>query len=193
MKKLESFFWGIIAACGAAVFQLIYFLIFSDIFDTERKFSFVQFYSVPFFIIIIAFIEEFFKYLILSKRISKISSKKSFFLNAFFMGLGFFCLELALILNKGLGGELREAVVEILILQIGTTVLLGFFVANEKMKKSSSAIFGLFLATLFHSTFNLLALDQNHFTDYGSFVLLATLFFICLKISFTSKATLAKG
>ncbi len=80
MKQLESFFWGIIAAVGAGVVQFIFFILFSIFTDPAGKLSYGDFFSIPVFILVIAFVEEFFKFLMLTRRITGISSKKTFFI-----------------------------------------------------------------------------------------------------------------
>lgn len=191
MKYFESFFWGMIAALSAIVIQLVFSIIFSTLSGQTSDASYASYFSIPSFVVAVAFIEEFFKYLILKKRIAEISSPKTFLLNVIMMGLGFFAIELALILKNSSTIQLR-AIIEIATLHIGTTMLIGNFVFAESSKKISAAILSLLLATIFHSFYNLFVLQEKIFFDYLNGFLLILLLFFNLKLFFHVDKPLAR-
>lgn len=171
MKQIESFFWGIIAALGAIIVELFLFIGFSAYSDYSMGFSFSSLYSIPRFIILAACIEEIFKYLIISKRVELISLEKSYIINSFFVGLGFFGVELGLISQAEPFPPLL-LLAEIAILHIGTAGIIGYFVATKNPKKLMTFLFVVLIVTIIHATFNLLSLNRNFITNY---LILATL------------------
>ncbi len=182
MQKLESFFWGVVAAGGAVVFQFIFFLAATNFIAPEAKLSFDQFYVLPIVVLLFAFLEEFFKYLMLAKRIIKISTKHDFLINALLIGLGFFTLELAIILTNSGNLEIQK-ILEIAILHLGTTILMGYFILT--MKKSSplySVTYPLLLATGLHFSFNWLVLQTSPVFNSLAILILSLLLFLAFKI-----------
>jgi len=158
MKKLESFFWGAVAAGGAVVFQFVFFLATANFIAPEAKLSFDQFYTLPLVLILFAFLEEFFKYLMLTKRIIKSSAGRDFLLNACLVGLGFFAFELGLILNNGGVIEIKR-ILAIATLHVVTTLFMSYFIFTAKKPNLfNTGIWPLLLATTLHSFFNWLAL-----------------------------------
>jgi hypothetical protein len=177
MKQIESFFWGIIAALGALVLEFIFFFGYSIYANPSGTFSFSQFFLIPSFIIAAAFIEETFKYIVISKRIEMLSLEKSYLVNSFLVGLGFFGVELGAIF---LSGPLpaTQFLVEIAIIHMGTAGLMGYFVAIGNPKKISTFIFATIVAVFFHAGYNLLTLRRDFIQNYAIFALLGLLFFI---------------
>ena len=177
MRQLESFFWGIIASLGALIVELIVFIGFSISTDPTANISFSQLFLVPQFIIIGACIEEIFKYIIISKRIEMLSMQRSYIVNSFLVGLGFFSIELGLILTNGIALQIRP-LSEIAIIHIGTAGLIGYIVATKNPKKVGTFIYAMIFAAFFHSTYNLLILKRTFIIDYAIFALLAMLILI---------------
>jgi hypothetical protein len=178
MKKFESFFWGLISACGAVVLQFVFFIVFSNFIDPTMKISFEQFFAMPLFIVLFSFIEEFFKYLMISKRICEISSRKNFLINTFMLGLGFFSFELVLVLTSSSGIEINQ-LVEIAILHISAAVFMGYFIFTAKSPGRSNLLaWPLLFATAFHSSFNFLVLQTNPLSGYA--LILGLVFLVLL-------------
>ena len=67
MKLFESFLWGIIAALGALIVEIVFYIIASFFIDPTSSLPFSQFFIVPQFIIAAACIEEVLKYIIIFK------------------------------------------------------------------------------------------------------------------------------
>jgi hypothetical protein len=178
MRQIESFFWGIVAALGALVLEFICFSGISAFFNSSSStLSYSQVFLVPWFIVFAAFIEESFKYLIIFKRVTTFSLEKTFLINSFLVGLGFFSTELVVI---SLSGPLPALhfLIEIAILHIGTAGLIGYFIFTKNSKKISTFFFAIMVAVFFHSTYNLLTLERNYFQNYAIFALLGLLILI---------------
>lgn len=191
MKQFESFFWGIIAALGATVVQLIFFILFSAFIDPSGKTTFEAFFLMPTFILVIAFIEELFKYLLLKKRILEISVHGTLLTNTLLMGLGFFALELGLMLAKGSKIGL-QATASIAVFQLSTTFILGYFIATNARKKISLEIMALALTTAFHTLYNLAVSKETALADYAVDALLIFLLLISIRIFMRLRKALAQ-
>ncbi len=181
MKQFESFFWGIIAALGAGVVQFVFFILFATFADPTSNLSYAQFFAIPVFIATTAFIEELFKYLLISKRILEHSSERNFLLNAFLFGLGFFAVEFALILASSPTLQLPTTA-GIAALHLGTTIFMSFFIATRSSKGSNFSLLALLLATILHVLYNLAIAGANQFSGYFAIALLIILLFIDLKL-----------
>ncbi len=183
MIKLESFFWGIIAALGAIVVQFVFFILFSTFADPTEKLSYAYFFSIPSFIVAIAFIEEFFKYLILVKKIPSLLSKKTIFFSTILLGIGFFSVEFVLILNSDVIPS-PQSLLEIATLHLGTTMLMGYFIMIAKANKRTAIpiILPLLFATFLHFSYNLLVSQENsissNITLAGLIILILVNFFL---------------
>ncbi len=187
MQKLESFFWGVIAAGGAVVFQFIFFLATTNFIVPEAKLSFDQFYVIPVVIMLFAFLEEFFKYLMLTQRITSISTRPAFFINAFLIGLGFFALELTSILANAGTLEIQK-IFEIAILHLGTTLLMGYFIFEaKKSSRLGGAFYSLLLATSLHFSFNWLTLQASPLSGSLAILILSLFPFLAFKLFATKK------
>jgi len=171
MKQLESFFWGIIAALGALVIELIVFIFFSGLTNQPTNFSFATLFAIPQFIILAACIEEAFKYIVISKRIELLSLRRSYLINSFFVGLGFFGIELGM---AAMTSSLPEAklLAEIAIIHLGTAGIIGYIVATRNPKKISTFLIALLAATFFHSAYNLLIMNRAFVINYAIFIML---------------------
>lgn len=177
MAQLESFFWGIIAALGALVAELIVFIGFSAYTGASPEVSFSQLFMIPSFILIGACLEEIFKYIVISKRVEMLSLSRSYLINSFLVGLGFFSVELGLISMTGSTPPIN-LLVEIAIIHTGTSGLMGYIVATRNPKKISTFIFAIALNTLLHSAYNLMVLDRTFVLNYFIFVLLGFILFL---------------
>ncbi len=191
MRQFESFFWGIIAALGAMVGQIFFFVLFSTFLDSAGKMSYGDFFSIPVFILITAFIEEFFKYLMLTRRILGISSSKNFLSNTFLMGIGFLAVELFLISASGSALQLLPTV-GIIVLHLATTLLLGLLIQTSGANKISLAFLPLLLASIFHAGYNLAISQANVFFNYLAILALFVLILADLFLFSRSRKMLAQ-
>lgn len=173
-NALESIFWGIIAALGALVVELIFFIGFSIYVNPIAEISLSQFFVIPQYILIAVCIEEIFKYIIIAKQIDQFSLEKSYIINSFFVGLGFLGVELALIFISN-GFPPIQSLLEIAIIHIGTTGLIGYFVATGNPKKITTFLLAMFFAIAFHASYNLLLLKREPLQNYIVFVILGLL------------------
>jgi hypothetical protein len=175
MKQLESFFWGIIAALGALIVEIITVMFFSFLTNQASEISFSQIFTVPQFIILGVCIEEIFKYIIISKRIELLSMQRSYIINSFLVGLGFFSVELGLIFITGIFPTHINVLLEIAIIHAGTAGLIGYIVATKNPAKISTFIYAVISATFFHTSYNFLVLNRTFMLNYAVFALLILL------------------
>jgi hypothetical protein len=173
MWQIESFFWGIIAALGALVVELVFFLAVSQ----DSTLSFHQFFLVPQFIIVAALLEETFKYIVISERIEMFSLRRSYIINSFLVGLGFFGTELALISNVGTLPA-WQPLAGIAMVHIGTAGLIGYLVAVKNPKKITTFLSAVAFAAFFHVLYNLLTLKSDQLGNYPVLLVLMALVFI---------------
>lgn len=171
---IESFFWGIITALGALIVELVFFIAFSFYANSTASLSFLQLFTVPKFIILGAIIEEFLKYIIISKRLENFSLGRSLVLNSFLVGFGFFATEICLSYFSGAMPP-SNLIVELAIIHIGTTGLIGYVVASKNPKKINTLIYAVLLASIFHATYNLLISERSLVVNYTIFAVLGFL------------------
>ena len=179
MKQIESFFWGIIAALGALVVELIVFMLFSASSNQIANLSFSQLFSIPQFVIAMVLVEEILKYTVISTRIDILSMRRSYLANSLLVGLGFFSIELGLILITGAVPQI-SILGEIALVHIGTAGLIGYIVATKNPKKISTFIHAKLLTIFFHGAYNLLIIKRTFILNYAVFALLVVLIFINL-------------
>lgn len=175
-NAFESFLWGIIAAFGALIAEIIVFLGISAYKNIE--FSFDIFFAVPLFFLISACIEEFFKYIIISKKVESFSLEKSYIVNSMLVGLGFFGVELGFIYMSSSLLPAWNLLTEIGILHIGTAGLIGYIVAISNPGKFSTFLSAFSAAVIFHAAYNLLAMNRESSQNYLVFALLGLLVLI---------------
>ena len=186
MKLFEPFFWGVIAALGALVIEIVFYIIASFFIDPTSTMPFSQFFVVPQFIIAAACIEEILKYIMISKRFSVLPPEKSKLANALAIGLGFFLFELALILITRVSPA-PQFLIEIAIVHIGTAGLIGTILIVKNIKKIPAFIYALIAAVIFHSAYNLLTLSRNLMENYLIFVILGLLIALNITGSFYTR------
>ena len=175
-NAFESFLWGIIAAFGALIVEIIVFLGISVYKNIE--FSFDIFFAVPLFFLISACIEEFFKYIIISKKVESFSLEKYYIVNSMLVGLGFFGVELGFIYMSSSLLPAWNLLTEIGILHIGTAGLIGYIVAISNPGKFSTFLSAFSAAVIFHAAYNLLAMNRESSQNYLVFALLGLLVLI---------------
>lgn len=176
MHQIESFFLGIIAALGALTMQLVLYIGFSFFGNQNFALTFEQIFAIPGLIIAGAFIEELFKYLVILKRVETFSLEKTYLVNSFLVGLGFFAIESGLIYQNTNLPQIN-ALVEIAIIHIGTAGILGYLLATKNPKKISTFLFSLIIVTLLHSSYNFLVIDRNFIINYLIYTLLFVIIF----------------
>ena len=192
MRQLESFFWGIIAALGALIFQLIIYIGFFSWTNLDIKtITFQQLFVIPQFILIGAFIEESFKYLIISKQIDTFSQNRFYIINSMFVGLGFFATEM-LLANMSGDAIQTKFICEIAIVHLGSAGLIGYFVATKNPGKFLTFLTTVALVTFFHSIYNLLIIQRTFATNITIIFLLSLLVLLNIINFFNINSKLAQ-
>ena len=181
MKLFESFLWGIIAALGALIVEIVFYIIASFFIDPTSSLPFSQFFIVPQFIIAAACIEEVLKYIIIFKRFSVLPPEKSKLANALLIGLGFFLFELALI-SATRTSPAPQFLAEIAIIHIGTAGLIGGILIVKNIRKITTFLYAITTAVAFHAVYNLLSIERNSFNSFLIFLVLGLLIIINLVI-----------
>jgi len=181
MKLFESFFWGIIAALGALIVEIVFYIITSFFINPIGTMPFIQFFIIPKFIIAAACIEEILKYIIIFKRFSVLPPEKSKLANALMIGLGFFLFELVLILATRISPA-SQFLIEIAIIHIGTAVLMGGILIVKNIQKIAAFLYAIAAAVIFHAAYNLLSIERNNLNNYLIFFGLGLLIIINLGI-----------
>ncbi|KKQ79767.1 MAG: hypothetical protein UT03_C0042G0008 [Candidatus Moranbacteria bacterium GW2011_GWD2_38_7] len=171
MRQIESFFWGIIAALGALFVQLLVFIGFSFFSNSQTEFTFSQLFILPQFVIAAAFIEETFRYLIISKVVEMYSLSKSFIINSLFVGLGFAATEFLLLETSG-NLPNNQILSELAIVHIGISGIIGYLVAVKNPQRVWTFIYVVTLATILHSSYNFLIQKREFFQSYLILILL---------------------
>lgn len=186
MRQIESFFWGIIAALGALLIELIVFIIASVNTSSKNAIPFQELFLLPAFLIGAVLIEEIFKYLVISKRVELYSLEKSYIVNSLFVGLGFVSTEFWLLSSSGVALS-NQIILELSIIHLGTSGIIGYIIATRNPKKISTFLFAIAIASIFHGGYNFLIQKREYLENYSIFLLLGILiamnFFNLLGIS----------
>lgn len=176
MNKIESFFWGIVASLGAIIVEIVFFIAISSAMSLPVNFSFSNLFFIPQFVIASVIIEESMKYLIIAKRVDDISFERTYLLNSWMIGIGFFLVELGLMLNNGASIH-DKSLIEIAIIHIGTAGILGYIIAIKNPSKIKTFFQAIFLTTLLHGAYNFMVIKRTLALNY---FILALLFVIIL-------------
>ncbi|MEI7891042.1 MAG: hypothetical protein WCI36_03665 [bacterium] len=171
MNQIESFFWGIVASLGAIIVEIVFFIAISSSMSLPANFSFSNLFFIPQFVIASVIIEESMKYLIIAKRVDDISLERTYLLNSWMVGVGFFFVELGLMLTNG-SSIYDKSLIEIAIIHIGTAGILGYVVAIKNPSKIKTFFQAIFLTSLLHGAYNFLVIKRNFVFDYFIFTLL---------------------
>ncbi|EKE15525.1 MAG: hypothetical protein ACD_11C00146G0012 [uncultured bacterium] len=148
---LETFFLGILAALGSlvvvATFEtLLTINTFPDANSTSVLF-------LPKFIILAVIIEEFFKFILLRKRMVIFSGRMSLLMGGVFLGLGFSAIEILFLLFRNvILVEIMSNIYNLAILHILTSAILGYFLSIFQKKL---AILAILPPVALHLIFNL--------------------------------------
>jgi hypothetical protein len=171
---------GIIAALGALIAELIVFIIFSEfINNSSMNISFSDLFIIPNFIIIAVCIEEIFKYLIISKRITPLKTGGlSYMINSFLVGFGFFATEISIATMDGNIPPIKT-LGEIGIIHIGTAGIIAYILKTRIFTKSLTSLFAISFVILLHSTYNIIvSSDSGEKSNYFILILLALIILI---------------
>lgn len=181
MKQLESFFWGILAALGAMVIELVFFLGYSFFVDPLGDFSVGKYYLLPFAMLTVAAIEEIFKFIVISRRIELLSFERSYVINAALAGMGFAAAELFLIRWYGFfGSNYAHNLVQISLLHIATASFIGYRIAVKNHRKYAVVAFTVLTATLMHFIYNFLEAFQGEYFSFAATTYIAII--VCISI-----------
>ena len=153
MRILKYFYFGILAAFGALILELIIKIIF---YGEQYSVSRESIDHISLIIIIAIFIEELFKLLFIWAIARETSQRKNIFLLSFFVGLGFASVEIAFNLNDGFLAQplLYFQLLGILLLHTFTAGFSGFFVARIKSMNILKILGVILFAGAIHLLYN---------------------------------------
>lgn len=147
MTKIKSFFYGIVAASGATIFQqLILIILQIEIIDTTQLTPILVFG---------AFSEEIFKFLVIYKLANEEENSRKLILSSLFVGLGFSLVELTF----KIWGHLENIRIYfsdylgIVLIHLLTAVIIGYFLTLKKSLRFSLLV-GFFSALALHLVYN---------------------------------------
>lgn len=180
MKKIELFFWGILAALGALLVEVLIAFGLAAYQHQGATLDFEFFNGSLALLVIFVLIEELFKYFIIAKKIEALSLGRSFIFNSLLMGAGFALTEIGLIVLQS-GGLTSDysALGRIAVVHIATAGIMGYSFALGNPKRVSTAFRALLIPSVLHLAYNLLAFKGDNFayTDQLVVFLLALLVF----------------
>lgn len=185
MKQLQSFFLGILGAIGALILEVATLSFLTPLSSTAetiaRKIS-----SPDYLFFIIIAIEEFLKYILIVRVVSKISEKKKLVLNSLFLGAGFSLLELfSFYCNFKNGIDFEPlAILGIIVIHISTAMIIGY---SALKNSASSLFFGFFASFTIHSAYNILGASEHPYQKQLLVGLLALLIFLDLFLLIKSR------
>lgn len=187
MKQVESFFWGIVAAFGALMAELLIFGLFPFFAATEKRLDFaLQDYSghFLFFLAATALIEELFKYIVIAKRLEALFMEKSLFFNSFLVGIGFSFTEIFLIQKNSVinWSSDYQNVLGIALIHIATAGIMGYFLTVNNPRKIKTFLKAIFTTFCIHFSYNALTNSTGWNANYivcAFFVLLLIANVVC--------------
>lgn len=151
MKKfIKPFLLGIIAALGALIIELVFYVIFPGR-ETQQDY----YNKITVFLFLVVAIEEFFKIIIIYKSSEEFSKENDIFISSLFIGAGFSIIELFL---KDLDYEslLSLGNLNIVLVHLLTAGLAGYLISKQSIIKNGFLIKTWLLAFLVHLSYNLL-------------------------------------
>lgn len=141
--------------------------------------------SLNYFFFLAILIEEFLKYIIIFKTISRFSKSNNIVLNSIIFGFGFSVLEIISIYwNYGNRDYFDSfALLGIILLHASTAAIIGYAVFRNTQRKFLGSLLGLFLAFALHSAYNILQILKNIYQEQLiiallSFLLILDVFFL---------------
>jgi RsiW-degrading membrane proteinase PrsW (M82 family) len=153
MKKfIKPFFFGIIAALGALILELVFYIILPSQ-ETQQ-----DYYSkITIFLFLVVAVEEALKVLMVYKNAQEFKDENDIFISSFFVGAGFALAELFL---KDLGSKELFSIgnMNIVLMHILTAGLVGYFLSKEQAIGRRFLVKIWLLAFLVHLAYNLLVI-----------------------------------
>lgn len=147
MHKIKAFFYGVIAASGATVFQQLILIVLNiEIVATDHLTPLLIFGALS---------EEIFKFIVIYKIYIETESEKNLLINSWLVGFGFSIIELIF----KIWGKLPDIRIfypdylGIIVIHMLTAVIIGYFLTLKKSKILSS-LAGITLAFLIHLVYN---------------------------------------
>jgi hypothetical protein len=179
MELLRPFFFGIIAASLALVFELVFS--FTPNFDSELLFQ-----KVSWILVLFVLIEELIKLAFVWKNFSTSKNnltKLQIFFQSLLIGLGFALTEAALKTSGFLPEEFKNITsyfpfLGATIIHIGTAGLMGYFLTNAKRITLWTFLQILFLSFGWHFLFNFFEIHSFNFWLISIFLLILSLFIV---------------
>lgn len=164
--KTKLFFFGVIAAFGALLIEMIA----SIIFPQETAFLYQQ---ITFLLILFAVAEELFKFAMVWKAVSNFQNARDFFISAFLIGSGFALTEISLAIFSTPSGQNTSwtALLGIFIVHTSTCVLLSYAIFLKKRSLKLAPIPILLFLIILHLIYNIIVIYST-----GSAIVIAYLF-----------------
>jgi hypothetical protein len=176
--KIKLFFFGVIAAFGALLIEMIA----SIIFPKEIAFLFQQ---ITFLLIIFVIIEELFKFALIWKASFAFQNAKDFFVGSYLIGLGFSLTEIILAGVSAASGKSFAwlPLLGIFIVHTATCVFWGLAIFKKKRGTKIAIALTLFVTVILHLAYNSIVIYSTSFI-----VIIAFLLILCaLAFSATKK------
>jgi hypothetical protein len=174
MKFIESLFLGIIAALGALFVEIAIntLVIGENLSPLHLAHPSLEGIGLMFLLPII--IEEFFKFLIIKKRLEYFSLGRALIINSMILGLGFGLVEISLIYLWGqANSRASQSILEILALHTLTAGMIGYLLSQLNPKKITTAIKVIFVSALIHLAYNFLVFYRNDILNFAILGLLS--------------------
>lgn len=192
MKQLESFFWGILAALGALLFEFIAFLIVS-MYQTAPNYSAADFMAFPAMLILAAALEEIMKLIVINNRVETYSLYRSFVFNSICVGLGFAATEIFFIKEFSLpGARDLHSLTMIALVHVSTSAYIGYRVAIKARKTAWFYVSTLAIAALMHIFYNGIIWTNHELSPIISTIYACFLAFLGIIFLIRVKAKLAQ-
>jgi hypothetical protein len=186
-NKIRLFFFGIIAAFAALFFELFLYLFFpqTETIETDK---------LSLFLILAAFVEEFFKFIVIWQSLKKPSNKKNFFSNSTIIGLGFVFTEIFLfskIVDSSFP-SLLLGLTGLIIIHTATAIFFGYAIVKfDRLNMIKFAVPVIFLGLLLHLIYNGLIIYE--YPDLWIIIYLLFLIILEIFINFSHKMNPGKA
>ncbi len=183
MKKIEFLFLGIIAAIASFIFLITAAITLQILMQKEGGITPEIYFYSPFFILVAALVEEFFKYNFINKKIFTDARKKILTINTIFFGLGFSFIEAVFILT---GNYSKDSVYlnifEISLIHISTSLLIMEMLFRSPSKNTLKILPIVILTSFLHLIYNFLVLSEIKALSFTlSITLLAVAIFLSIR------------
>jgi hypothetical protein len=162
MKFIESLFLGIIAALGALFMEIAInaLVIGENLSLLQPTHPSLEGIGLMFLFPII--IEEFFKFIIIKKRLEYFSLGRALIINSMILGIGFGLVEISLIYLWGQSDpKVSRSIIEIVVLHTLTAGMIGYLFSQLNPKKITTGIKVILASSLIHLAYNVLVFYRN--------------------------------